>query len=209
VLAVAFGATVPGSLAALFGGLTAPATPPITDAVLLHSALFEVVILVLLGLFLWVRGWSASRLGLAPSWFETGLGLPLAVIYYLLYAAVATAAASASPRIQAALDATQLIGGPLSWPTIALVSVVNPVFEEVLLCGYLMSVVRERAGVVAAVNASVALRAFCHFYQGAIGLIGIVPLALLFGWWYARTSKLWPLIIAHALLDLAALALGS
>ena len=209
MLAVAFGATVPGSLAALFGGLTAPATPPITDAVLLHSALFEVVILVLLGLFLWVRGWSASRLGLAPSWFETGLGLPLAVIYYLLYAAVATAAASASPRIQAALDATQLIGGPLSWPTIALVSVVNPVFEEVLLCGYLMSVVRERAGVVAAVNASVALRAFCHFYQGAIGLIGIVPLALLFGWWYARTSRLWPLIVAHALLDLAALALGS
>ena len=209
MLAVAFGATVPGSLAALFGGLTAPDTPPITDAVLLRSALFEVVILVLLGLFLHVRGWSALRLGLAPSWFETGLGLPLALIYYLLYAAVATAAASASPRIQAALDATQLIGGPLSWPTMLLVSVVNPVFEEALICGYLMSVVRERAGVVAAVNASVALRVFCHFYQGAVGLIGIVPLALLFAWWYARTSRLWPLIIAHAMLDLAALALGS
>ncbi len=209
MLAVAFGATVPGSLAALFGGLSAPDSPPITDAALLGSVLLEVVVLVLLGLFLHVRGWSAPRLGLTPSWFETGLGLPLALIYYLLYAGMATAAASASPRIHAALDAMHLIAGPLSWPTMLLVSVVNPVFEEVLICGYLMSVVRERAGVVAAVNASVALRVFCHFYQGAIGLIGIVPLALLFAWWYARTSRLWPLIVAHAMLDLAALALGS
>ena len=35
------------------------------------------------------------------------------------------------------------------------------------------------------------------------------PLALLFAWWYARTARLWPLIVAHAMLDLAALALGS
>jgi membrane protease YdiL (CAAX protease family) len=33
-------------------------------------------------------------------------------------------------------------------------------------------------------------------------------MALLFAWWYARTSRLWPLIIAHALLDIAGLAFG-
>jgi uncharacterized protein len=206
VLVVAFGATVPRSLAALLGGLGGPATPPITDATLLRSVLFEIAILALLALFLRLRGWSVQRIGLAPGWVDTGVGVLLAIACYVLYALLWIVVVSVVPRIASA--APHLIGGPLSWPAMLLVSVVNPVFEELLLCGYLITALRERAGVVAAVNASAGLRVFCHFYQGAVGLLGIVPLALLFAWWYARTGRLWPLIVAHAVLDIAGLALG-
>ena len=39
-----------------------------------------------------------------------------------------------------------------------------------------------------------------------VGVLGIVPMALLFAYWYAHTRRLWPLIVAHAILDLVGLA---
>jgi membrane protease YdiL (CAAX protease family) len=50
------------------------------------------------------------------------------------------------------------------------------------------------------------MRVFYHFYQGAVGVVGIAPLALLFAYGFARTGRLWPLIVAHALTDFWALA---
>ncbi len=209
VLAVAFGPVVPHSLAALFGGLAGPEAPPITNAALLRSALFEILILIALGLFLRARGWTAQRLGLAaPAWRDAASGVALAVACYLGYVLLWNFTLTFWPRIAEIARATRLIGGLLHWPTMVLVSLVNPVFEEVLLCGYLVTVLRERAGLSTAINASAGIRVFCHFYQGALGVLGIVPMALLFAWWYARTSRLWPLIIAHALLDIAGLAFG-
>jgi membrane protease YdiL (CAAX protease family) len=32
-------------------------------------------------------------------------------------------------------------------------------------------------------------------------VLTIVPLGLLFGWVYVRTRQLWPLVVAHVLLD--------
>jgi membrane protease YdiL (CAAX protease family) len=53
---------------------------------------------------------------------------------------------------------------------------------------------------------SAGIRVFYHFYQGAVGVVGIAPMALLFAYWFARTGRLWPLIVAHALTDFAGLA---
>ena len=208
VLVVAFGAIVPRSLAALAGGLAGPATPPLTNAALLRTALLEILILGVLALFLRARGWTLRRLAAAPTLEDLVVGIALAVACYGGYAILWNVTLILAPGIGAAAHATRLIAGPLQWPTLVLVSLVNPVFEEVLACAYVIAALRERAGVVAAVNTSAALRVFCHFYQGAVGLLGIVPMALLFAWWYARTQRLWPLIVAHALVDLAGLALG-
>lgn len=209
VLLIAFGASVPRSLAALFGGgLRGAGTAPITNQALLRTALYEVAILVVLALFLRARGWTLQRLGLAPSWRDSGLGVALAVAAYLGYALLWIVTLALWPRVGQVASATHLIGGALGWPNVLLISLVNPVFEELFACGYLMAALRERAGVTAAINASAALRVFCHFYQGALGVLGIVPMALLFAYWYARTARLWPLIVAHAILDLAGLAAG-
>jgi len=49
------------------------------------------------------------------------------------------------------------------------------------------------------------LRLSYHLYQGAQGVVSIVPLGLVFTLWFARTGQLWPVIVAHAIFDFAAL----
>jgi membrane protease YdiL (CAAX protease family) len=206
VLLTAFGLSIPVSLAALFGGLPSPA-PPITNQALLTLALYEVVILSVLAAFLRLRGWTLARLGLWPAPRDALVGAALAAVAYLGYALLEFAAGSLWPALALAAKASPLVGADLSWGSVLLVSAVNPLFEELFLCGYVIAALRERIGVTAAINVSVGVRVFCHFYQGAIGVLGIVPIALLFAYWYVRSGRLWSLIVAHAILDITALML--
>jgi membrane protease YdiL (CAAX protease family) len=207
VLLVAFGLSIPVSLAALFGGLPSEAGAPITNQALLTLALYEFVILVVLTAFLRLRGWTLERLGLWPTVRDSLVGCALAVVAYLGYALLEFAAGSLWPQLAQAAKASHLVGADLSWGSVLLVSAVNPLFEELFLCGYVIAALRERIGVTAAINVSVGVRVFCHFYQGALGVLGIVPVALLFAYWYARSGRLWSLIVAHAILDVTALML--
>src|SRR5262249_838397 len=100
----------------------------------------------------------------------------------------------------------RIAAGHFDWTRVIAVSIVNPVFEEMFVCGYLITVLKERFGVTTAVNVSAGIRVFYHLYQGAMAVVGITPLALLFGYWFARTGRLWPLIVAHALQDFIAFA---
>ena len=208
MLVVAFGAVVPRSIAALFGGLASSSSPPITSPVLLRTAATETLILLLLGAFLRVRGWTFQRLGLEPTWRDSGFGVLLALVYYAAYTLLWNVTVSLWPHVGEVARATRLLAGPLAWPLVLLISLINPVFEEVFVCGYVVSALKPRAGATTAVNVSAGLRVFCHFYQGALGVLGIVPMALLFAYWYARTARLWPLIVAHAILDLVGFAAG-
>jgi membrane protease YdiL (CAAX protease family) len=163
---------------------------------------------VLLGLFLRVRGWTLARLTLKPAWRDPAIALALGLACYAGYLLLFAGSVALWPGIgqTAATIATHLVGADLHWPAVLLASTVNPVFEELLLCAYPIVALRDRIGVTSAINVSAALRVFGHFYQGALGVLSIVPMALVFAYWYARTGRLWPIIIAHAMLDLAALA---
>ncbi len=74
------------------------------------------------------------------------------------------------------------------------------------MCAYLITALKERFGTTTAINVSAGIRVFYHFYQGALAVLSITPMALLFGYWFARTGRLWPLIVAHALQDFIALS---
>jgi len=203
VLLLAFGLSIPVSLAALFGGLPAPSIK-ITDPALIATAIFELIILGTLAPFLALRGWTLQRLGITASLRDSLIGLALAGLAYLVFALLEVAVEALWPQVAQSVSG-QLVSPDISWGSVALICLVNPLFEELFLCGYLIGALRERLGVTAAINLSAGIRVFCHFYQGAIGVLGIVPLALLFAYWFARTGRLWPLIIAHAALDLTAL----
>ena len=49
-------------------------------------------------------------------------------------------------------------------------------------------------------------RLLYHLYQGPLIVIGIVPLGWLSAYVYARWNRLWPIIIAHGILDFIALS---
>jgi membrane protease YdiL (CAAX protease family) len=48
----------------------------------------------------------------------------------------------------------------------------------------------------------------CHLYQGPVGIVSIVPLGILYGYAYSRTRMLWPLILAHIVIDLIGLTVS-
>ena len=97
----------------------------------------------------------------------------------------------------------------LSMQLVFLTSTVNGIFEELFVAGYIITALRDSRGMWMAINVSTVVRLLYHLYQGPLGVITIVPMGLLYGFVYARTRQLWPLILAHVLIDIIGLsALG-
>ena len=56
----------------------------------------------------------------------------------------------------------------------------------------------------AAIAASAVLRGSYHLYQGVSAGFGNLAMGLIFGYFYHRTGHLWPLVVAHFLIDAVA-----
>jgi membrane protease YdiL (CAAX protease family) len=69
------------------------------------------------------------------------------------------------------------------------------------LCEFIVTAAKKYNRSTAGINVSVAVRVLYHLYQGSIGVLGIIPVRLIFALWYARTGRLWPVFVAHALFD--------
>lgn len=170
-----------------------------------YLLVLELMVLTVLLPFLRIRGWTLARIGLWPSARETLLGLGLALAFYVSLVAVLLLATSTSLLVVPETPAGPRIG----LATILATSIVNPVFEEIFVCGYVMTAVQERSGPFTAINASVAVRLLYHLYQGAVGVIAIVPFGLIAAHWYVRSGRLWPVIVAHGVFDFFALLASS
>jgi membrane protease YdiL (CAAX protease family) len=78
----------------------------------------------------------------------------------------------------------------------------NPFYEEFIVRGYLMTEVAELSGsTVAAVLASAALQTAYHLYQGWLLATCLFFGFLIFSVYYARTRRLFPVLVAHAACD--------
>ena len=90
-------------------------------------------------------------------------------------------------------------------PVLILAAFGNGFVEETIVVGYLITRLRDaRWSMPAAIIASCLLRGSYHLYQGFGGFIGNVVLGFVFVVVWRRTGRLWPLIIAHTLIDVAA-----
>jgi membrane protease YdiL (CAAX protease family) len=90
-------------------------------------------------------------------------------------------------------------------PILLLSAAENALVEEIIAVGYLLSRLRDlRWGPWAAIAASAALRGTYHLYQGFGQALGNAVMGAVFAWWFQRTGRLWPLLVAHVLLDVVA-----
>jgi membrane protease YdiL (CAAX protease family) len=81
----------------------------------------------------------------------------------------------------------------------------NGVLEEVVMIGYLFTRLRQIGWSTPTIIVSSALlRGSYHLYQGFGQALGNVLMGLVFGYWYHRTRRLAPLVVAHTLLDVFA-----
>ena len=175
------------------------AQPQLTEERLRFLLIYEAIALACLFLFLRIRGWTMDRLGLRPGIKDAGIGLLLAVASYGAWLMALTLFGSFSQTVvQSIKETDSLFAVRIDVAMIAVLAVVNPIFEETFVTGYVISALKDRAPFWLAVTASVVIRLSYHLYQGTSGLIGIGPLGLIFAAYYYRDGRLWPLIVAHA-----------
>jgi membrane protease YdiL (CAAX protease family) len=208
LIVVIAGVFLPLTVMSTLGLLGVLHGPAITHRGMIGLLVHETLVTAIFGSFLAVRGWTRHRVGLTaprPMDLLQAVGLILLVLMaswslWLVFSGLAPSAA-----VSVAQTARGLVAPSLGIGTVLAVSCVNALFEELFLCGYLITALRRRYGEWPAVAASAGIRLSYHFYQGVASLFGLVPVGLAFGIVFARRGRLWPLVVAHALFDMLAL----
>lgn len=171
------------------------------DTRLLWLLAYEVIVSALLVGFLYVRGWRVADLNLRLTRRTFGMAGFLFAGFYL-YGIVMGLVANA---FGVSHVFTQIsFQGSVSLPVAILVSVINPVFEEVLTIAYVMKALNPQ-GAAFAIGTSALLRLVAHAYQGPLAAVVVFPLGIAFGIVYWRSRELWPLVLTHGLIDLVGL----
>ena len=94
-----------------------------------------------------------------------------------------------------------LLAGQIALPIIIISSIITGFFEELMEVGYIIKVT-EKYGMWTAVFISALIRMVLHAYQGAAGMACVFVIGVTFGLVYWKLRKLWPLIVAHILIDI-------
>jgi membrane protease YdiL (CAAX protease family) len=90
-------------------------------------------------------------------------------------------------------------------PVLILAAIQNALLEEVVVIGYLTTRLRQLGwGAWPTIVTAAALRGSYHLYQGVGQGLGNFVMGLVFGYWFTRTKRVLPLVIAHTILDVFA-----
>jgi|ERR1700674_1060080 uncharacterized protein len=211
VVGLAFGLATVASILALLGGPVVG--QPAAAASFARNSLggvleSELIVACFLIAALRHGGWRLQDFNFFPSWRTTLLGVVVAIVVILAFSLLALFAqpflGSASGHAARLPALGQLeTGGAL---LVLSAAVVDPLYEEMLVCAYVIETLRGRFGAHFAINASVAIRVAFHAYQGPTALLQFAALGLLFAYCYSRWRNVWPLVVAHGLLDFIGLA---
>lgn len=132
-----------------------------------------------------------------PAAKDVGVGAGLAALIGLPGLALYVTAVhlGLSKVVVPATDAVQI-------PTSLLWAFANGFGEEVVVVMYLLT----RLGQLGwkrwqVVVASASLRGSYHLYQGLSAGVGNVVMGVVFAWYFHKTGRVWPLILAHFLID--------
>lgn len=183
--------------------------PPFTNETLISNLVYELFVLAWLGAFMKLRGWTLERLGFSIGLRDTSVGILLAIIVFCAVWVIDQVMGSAAPTMLDAARRFDKVSGELDVWTMLLSSIVDSVFEELFVCAYVIAALKEKRGAAFALNVSIALRVGCHVYQGLYGVLVGASLGLVFGYWYLKSGRIWPLLVAHAALQFTELVMLS
>jgi uncharacterized protein len=188
-------------------GLAAQA-PPFTNEALISNLIYEVFVLAWLGVFMKVRGWTFERLGFSIDLRDTAIGLLLAIIVFCAVWLIQQIMGGLAPAAFEAARRFDKVSGRLDMWALLLGAAVDAVFEELFACAYVICALKEKRSAAFAFNVSVLLRVGLHVYQGVYGgLIG-AAWGVVFGYWYLKSGRVWPLFVAHAALFIVLVVLA-
>jgi CAAX protease family protein len=156
-----------------------------------------------LGLYLlWRSGLSPARIGLARFDWRADLGGGIGLAALIGVPGLALYLVARAMHLNASVIPSSL--GDTWWrvPMLLLVAFANGWAEEIIVVGYLLTRLGQLGvGSRAALVWSSLLRGTYHLYQGFGAGLGNVAMGLVFGYAWQRTGRLWPLVIAHGIID--------
>jgi len=202
LVTISFGWFILASVFAALDGFPSSAAA-FSDASLLGLMVIEVVLGTLALGYLRYRGYVLKELLPSPDWRGCLEG---AILCGVAIMACAAANALLPVRPGAVEPVAQMLANARpSLLVLLAVSVLNGLYEETFLLGYL---VRSFAvfGASFAVGLSVLVRVLYHMYQGPAGAVSIVVFGVILGAAYWRTRRLWPAVVAHILADILGLS---
>ena len=154
---------------------------------------------------LWLSGIGLGRVGLGR-WsprVDVPSGLVLAAAIGL--PGLALVAVARALGMNAHLVPSEVDGIWWRWPVLILIAIGNAVAEELVVVVYFMTRLRQLGvGQNPALLATSVLRGGYHLYQGVGAGLGNIVMGLVFGRYYQLTNRAWPLVIAHATIDIVA-----
>jgi len=170
------------------------------------AVVFQLVAWGLLAVYLlWRSGFGPNSIGLGRlRWRPDVLGgLGLAALIGLPGLALYVAARALG--LSAHVEPAELYDTWWRIPVLIITAFANGWAEEVIVVAFLMTRLRQlRVNPVAVLLASGLLRGAYHLYQGFSAGLGNVVMGLVFAYVWRRTGRLWPLIIAHGIIDTVA-----
>jgi membrane protease YdiL (CAAX protease family) len=87
-------------------------------------------------------------------------------------------------------------------PVLVLEAFQQGIGEEIVVCAFVLTRLRQLGWSNSrALAAESLLRGSYHLYQGYGGFVGNAVMGLIFGWWFQRTRRVVPLVIAHFVID--------
>jgi membrane protease YdiL (CAAX protease family) len=147
-------------------------------------------------------GEGRARLGLLPPRLRSDLGRGAALAACIGIPGLAFYLGARALGVNTTIVPEAL---PKLWwtvPVLLLSAFQNAFLEEIVVVGYLFERLRAMSwGMTAAIIASALLRGTYHIYQGFGGFAGNAAMGIVFAYFYARTKRVGPLIVAHALID--------
>jgi membrane protease YdiL (CAAX protease family) len=169
------------------------------DSSLTGLLLVELVLATAAMAVLQARGYPLQALYPRPSWSgalsAAGLYMGAGVLVNIVLRLV--------PHPAGAPLADLVAKAHLSLTTIISVAVVNGIYEEVFLLGYLMRGLR-RYGASTALGVMLLVRLLYHMYQGPVGALAVVLYGAVVGLYYQRTGRLFPVVLSHVIADAVA-----
>lgn len=148
------------------------------------------------GLALFLLGSSLSR----PRWRDWAWGAGLAALIGIpgLVLYVVSLQLGLTKEVIPATDTAKV-------PLLLVWSAANAFAEETVVVMWLVTRLKQlRLPAWGAIAASAVLRGTYHLYQGFSAGLGNIAMGVVFAYFYHRTGKVWPLILAHFLIDAVA-----
>lgn len=170
----------------------------------LLAIFFDLVPVALVCWLLWRA--AAPRLGrlgidARRPWFDLGWGLGLALAIGIPGLAIYLGGRALG--ITAAVNPAGLDTYWWTIPVLVLSAARAGITEEVIMVGYLFARLRDLGwGRWPMILLSAGIRGTYHLYQGFGSFLANVLLGVLFGWFFTRTGRVMPLVIAHAVIDI-------